>query len=48
MPGTTGAALPIASTLLSPAAHVDVITTVTTVIGLSVSGALAAYAGGAG
>ena len=44
---TTGAALPIASTLLSPAAHVDVITTVTTVIGLSVSGALAAYAGGA-
>ncbi len=44
---TTGAALPIASTLLSPAAHVDVITTVTTVIGLTVSGALAAYAGGA-
>lgn len=44
---TTGAALPIAATLLSPATHVDVITTVTTVLGLTVSGALAARTGGA-
>lgn len=44
---STGAALPIVSTLLAPAAHVDVVTTATTVVGLTVSGALAAYAGGA-
>ncbi len=44
---STGATLPIVSTLLAPAAHVDVVTTATTVVGLTVSGALAAYAGGA-
>ena len=44
---STGATLPFVSTLLAPAAHVDVVTTATTVVGLTVSGALAAYAGGA-
>lgn len=44
---TAGAALPIAAAILSPAGRVGLVTTVATVIGLLVSGAIAARVGGA-
>ena len=43
----TGAALPIATTLLAPQAHVTVAVAASTVAGLLLSGGLAAWAGGA-
>ena len=42
-----GAALPVTATLLAPATHVSSVVTTTTVAGLLLSGALAAWAGGA-
>ncbi len=44
---TVGAALPVLSALLAPAALVAQVTTGATLIGLSITGALAAQAGGA-
>lgn len=42
-----GAALPVLTALLAPHAHVAQITTASTLFGLCITGALAAYAGGA-
>ncbi|KRG65013.1 nodulin 21 [Stenotrophomonas humi] len=42
-----GAALPVLTALLAPHAHVAQITTASTLVGLCITGALAAYAGGA-
>ncbi|WP_269792182.1 VIT family protein [Stenotrophomonas sp. Iso1] len=42
-----GAALPVLTALLAPHAHVAQITTVSTLVGLCITGALAAQAGGA-
>lgn len=44
---TVGALLPIATAWLSPASHVSLVVTTTTLLGLFGSGALAAYTGGA-
>ena len=44
---TVGAAVPLAAMLLAPAAHAGMATIVVTVASLFVSGAMAAYAGGA-
>ena len=44
---TVGALLPIATTLLAPAGDVAMVTTVATLVGLVLSGALAARVGGA-
>lgn len=44
---TVGAALPIVAILLAPAGRMGVVTIVVTIISLFLSGALAAYAGGA-
>jgi len=44
---TVGAAVPLAATLLAPPASAGMTTIVITVISLFVSGAMAAYAGGA-
>lgn len=43
-----GAALPIASAMLAPHAHVVAVTTAATLVGLSLTGATAAVLGGAG
>ena len=43
-----GAALPIATAVLSPHAHVVAATTASTLVGLSLTGAIAAWLGGAG
>ncbi|WP_421569249.1 VIT1/CCC1 transporter family protein [Stenotrophomonas sp. PD6] len=43
----SGAALPVLAALLAPHAHVAQITTATTLVGLGVTGAMAARAGGA-
>ncbi|MGH8043836.1 MAG: VIT1/CCC1 transporter family protein, partial [Stenotrophomonas sp.] len=44
---TCGAALPVLAALLAPHTHVAQITTATTLVGLGVTGAMAARAGGA-
>jgi len=44
---TVGSMLPIAAVVLAPAGHVEPVTIATTLVALSISGALAAWAGGA-
>ena len=44
---TVGAALPIAASVLAPTGRIAVVTTAVTLVGLLVSGGLAAWIGGA-